>query len=124
MTPYVEIMKRELMVFSVIGGLLWAATGISVVAVTFFDGGVQSSTLDRALAIDGMDPDGTRAGIRSSDEETSVPLCESAASDSAPEHLRQEHEIRTAEAQVDGGSGERCWERDIVSLLRLCLLLT
>ena len=124
MTPYVEIMKRELVVFSVIGGLLWAATGISVVAVTLFDGGAQSSTFDQALAIDGMDPDRTHAGTRFNDEETSAPLCESVAADSTPKHLRQEHELRTADAQVDGGSAERCLERDILSLLRLCLLLT
>ncbi len=124
MTPYVEIMKRELVVISVVGGLFWAATGLSVLAVTVFDNGFLDSTRNRALAIDDSNPGRTLADARSRDEETSASLCEAAPSDPTPPDTLQDPDRRSADAQFVDDETEWCWHHHAISLLHFCLLLT
>lgn len=117
-------MKRELVVFAVIGGLFWAATGLSVLAVTYFDTEFVDSTTNQALAMDGSNLDRRLADARSRDEETSAPLCDAVASDSAPSDTLQEPDRRSADARRAGDETERCWYQNAISVLRFCLLIT
>ena len=116
-------MKRELVVFAVIGGLLWVATGFSVLAVTFFDNGPQGSIQDQNVIGDSH-PGRSLADARSRDEETSAPLCETSFSDSSPAHPLQGTDPRSADAEPADDEAGRCWQHKAVSLLRFCLFLT
>lgn len=130
-TPYVEIMKRELVVFSVIGGLLWAATGLSVLAVTFFDNGPRSSILDQTLvaeasdlSIDDSNQARAFANARSRDAETSAPLCETPSSDTSQPRTLGDSDLRSAGAEFTNDETKRCWHHNAISILHFCLLLT
>jgi len=116
-------MKRELVVFAVIGGLLWAATGFSVLAVTFFENGHQGSMQDQNVIGDSH-PGLFLADAKSRDEETSAPLCETSFSDSSQPHAPQDTDLRSADAGLAGDEAGRCWQHKAVSLLRFCLFLT
>jgi hypothetical protein len=116
-------MKRELVVFSVIGGLLWVATGLSVLAITIFDsdGDPMGS---RTSVVGNFDPGTTFFGDRSRDAETSAPLCETRSSDESQPRTRQESDLRSTEVDCTIGDSVRCWHNKAVSLLHYCLLLT
>jgi len=122
--PYVEIMKRELVVFSVIGGLLWAATGLSVLAVTFFDSGPRSSMLDQALVAEASDPERVPGDARSRDEVTSAPLCETPSSDTSLPGTLRDQDLQSVDAQLIDDETRRCWHHKAISILHFCLLLT
>jgi hypothetical protein len=117
-------MKRELVVFSVIGGLLWVATGFSVLAVAFFETGARDSTDGQALVIGESDPGLALADARSRDDETSAPLCDAVLSEAATPELAEASDDRCFDARFIDGATLRCWHREAVSLLQRCLLLT
>jgi hypothetical protein len=117
-------MKRELVVFSVIGGLLWVATGFSVLAVTFLDTGTHDSMVDQALMIGESDPGPALADAKNRDEGTSAPLCEAAPSAPATPELLQGSNDRCSDVRVIDGETVRCWHHEAISLLQRCLLLT
>jgi len=122
--PYVESMKRELVVFSVIGGLLWAATGLSVLAVTFFDNGPRNSMLDQALVAEASNPERVPGDARSRDEVTSAPLCETTPSDTPQPRTLRDQDLQSANARFGDDETELCWHHNAISLLHFCLLLT
>lgn len=117
-------MKRELVVFSVIGGLFWAATGLSVLAVSYIDHGVLDSSGNQALAINDSNLERRLADARSRDEETSAPLCDSVTSAPAPPNTLQDPDRRTADSGFVDDEPECCWYDRAVSVLHFCLLLT
>lgn len=122
--PYVEIMKRELVVFSVIGGLLWAATGLSVLAVTFFDDGPRNSMFDQALVAEASNPVRVPGNARSRDEVTSAPLCEPMPSDTSQPRTVRDQDLQSANTRLGDDESEWCWHHNAMSLLHFCLLLT
>jgi hypothetical protein len=114
-------MKRELVVFSVIGGLLWLATGLSVLAVAVFEDDTRRSMPHQVLASDPRNPAHALAGQRSRDEVTSAPLCEE-PEDASPSGSHPDAGLRSTDGRAADDDCGTCWDRDAVSLLRICLL--
>jgi hypothetical protein len=112
-------MKREVVVFAVIGGLMWMATGLSVLAVALFEAnpGVPSAQYSRV--IDETALDRALAEARSRDAERLSRLCDSTSADSP----RPGPDRRTANAGI-AGTEDACREHSAISLIRFCLLLT
>jgi hypothetical protein len=115
-------MKRELVILVVIGSLLWAVTGISVLAVSFLERGRPGSGTDRAQT--DVVPAAFRADAdaRARDDVTSAPLCESAPSDRSVSDPG-EPDLRRAGTDAAETDCDTCWQGRAVAALRLCFLL-
>lgn len=114
-------MKREIVAFSVIGGLMWMATGLSVLAVATFDGAAEDPRIRQSRVIDGTALDRAITEARTRDAERLSSLCESTPPASARSHL--EPEDRSSDTGI-ARAEDACRERNAVSLIRFCLLLT
>lgn len=114
-------MKREMVVFSVIGGLMWMATGLSVLAVATFDGTSEGRRTQQGRVIDGTALDRAISEARARDADRLSSVCESTTAVSARSHLdpdRRSSDTGIARAE------NACRERNAISLIRFCLLLT
>ena len=120
---YVEIMKREVVVFSVIGGLMWMATGLSVLAVAFFEANPGDPRPHHSRVIDETALDRALTEARARDAERLSSLCDSTPAVSARSQLDRDPDRRTANA-ANAGTENACRERSAISVIRFCLLLT
>jgi hypothetical protein len=116
-------MKREVVVFSVIGGLMWMATGLSVLAVAFFEANSGGPRPHDSRVIDETALDRTLTEARARDAERLSSLCDSTPVVSAPSGLDSDPGRRGATAGIDGTENS-CRERNAISVIRFCLLLT
>lgn len=116
-------MKREIVVFSVIGGLMWMATGLSVLAVATIDGTSEGRRTQHGRVIDGTALDSAITEARARDAERLFSVCESTSAGSTQARLDLEPSRRPSGATITGAE-DACRDRNAISLIRLCLLLT
>lgn len=116
-------MKREVVVFSVIGGLMWMATGLSVLAVAFFEANPGDPRPQHSRVIDETALDRALTEARARDAERLSSLCDSTLAVSAQSQLDRDPDRRTANAANPSIENE-CRERSAISVIRFCLLLT
>jgi hypothetical protein len=116
-------MKREVVVFSVIGGLMWMATALSVLAVAVFEANPGVPRAQDSRVIDETALDRALAEARARDAEMLSRLCGSTSADSPRPGPDPDPGRRTTNAG-NARTEDACREHSAISVIRFCLLLT